>query len=357
MPDASPPLLVQLTPPGRGAVASLHIEGPGALDAVARHFTSRSRRPVVDFPLGRIVVGHFGGEQIVLTRHSDHAIELHCHGGLAAVARIEEILVSDGCRRISWQEWIARQEPDPLAAAARVALAEARTTRTAAILLDQYRGALGRALDEIEASLQAGSKQTAREQIEALLAHAATGLHLTRPWQVVVAGPPNVGKSSLINAIAGYHRAIVHSTPGTTRDVVGLQTAMEGWPVEIFDTAGLRETAEEIELAGIDLARQKIVAADLVVLVFDNSLPWSAEDQALAESHPAALLLYNKSDLPRASESRPAGMEVGAMHPTGIDELCREIAGRLVPHPPPPGAAVPFELEQIERLKGYLRRP
>ena len=172
-----------------------------------------------------------------------------------------------------------------------------------------------------------------------------------------MAGPPNVGKSSLINAIAGYHRAIVHSTPGTTRDVVGLQTAMEGWPVEIFDTAGLRETAEEIELAGIDLARQKIVAADLVVLVFDNSLPWSAEDQALAESHPAALLLYNKSDLPRASESRPAGMEVGAMHPTGIDELCREIAGRLVPHPPPPGAAVPFELEQIERLKGYLRRP
>lgn len=140
MPDASPPLLVQLTPPGRGAVASLHIEGPGALDAVARHFTSRSRRPVVDFPLGRIVVGHFGGEQIVLTRHSDHAIELHCHGGLAAVAHIEEILVSDGCRRISWQEWIARQEPDPLAAAARVALAEARTTRTAAILLDQYRG-------------------------------------------------------------------------------------------------------------------------------------------------------------------------------------------------------------------------
>ena len=180
-------------------------------------------------------------------------------------------------------------------------MAEARTTRTAAILLDQYRGALGRALDEIEASLQAGDKQAAREQTEALLAHAATGLHLTRPWQVVVAGRPNVGKSSLINAIAGYHRAIVHSTPGTTRDVVGLQTAMEGWPVEISDTAGLRETGEEIERAGIDLAQQKIVAADLVVLVFDNSLPWSEQDQALVESHPAALLLYNKSDLPRAS--------------------------------------------------------
>ncbi len=172
-----------------------------------------------------------------------------------------------------------------------------------------------------------------------------------------MAGRPNVGKSSLINAIAGYHRAIVHSTPGTTRDVVGLQTAMEGWPVEIYDTAGLRETGEPIERAGVNLAQQKIVAADLVVLVFDNSLPWSGQDQALVESHPAALLLYNKSDLPRASESRPAGMEVSATHAAGIDELCREIAGRLVPHPPLPGAAVPFELEQIERIEAYLRRP
>ena len=201
-----------------------------------------------------------------------------------------------------------------MAAAARLALAEARTTRAAAILLDQYRGALRRAVEQIEASLQAGAKDAARQQVEALLAHAATGLHLTRPWQVVVAGRPNVGKSSLVNAIAGYQRAIVHSTPGTTRDIVGVQTAMDGWPVEISDTAGLRESGEEIEQAGIDLARQKILAADLVVLVFDNSLPWSEQDQALVESYPAALRVYNKSDLPRAHGARPPGMELSAMH-------------------------------------------
>ena len=312
MPDASPLLLIQLTPPGRGAVASLRIEGPGALDVVARHFVARSGRPLADFPPGRIVVGQFGpgGEEVVLNRHSDSAIELHCHGGLAAVARIEEILVGDGCRRISWQEWTASQEADPFAAAARLALAEARTTRTAAILLDQYRGALRRAMEQIESSLQAGAREAARQQIEALLAHAATGLHLTRPWQVVVAGRPNVGKSSLVNAIAGYQRAIVHSTPGTTRDIVGVQTAMDGWPVEISDTAGLRETGEKIERAGIDLARQKILAADLVVLVFDNSLPWSEQDQALVESYPAALRVHNKSDLPPAPGQRPPGMEI-----------------------------------------------
>jgi tRNA modification GTPase len=337
------------------------------LDLVARYFVARSRRPLADFPPGRLVVGQFGPgsaaggtpvppEEVVLNRHSDSAIELHCHGGLAAVARIEEMLVSGGCRRVSWQEWTANQEADPFAAAARLALAEARTTRSAAILLDQYRGALRGAMEQIEASLQAGANQAARQQIEALLAHAATGSHLTRPWRVVLAGRPNVGKSSLINAIAGYQRAIVHSTPGTTRDVVSLETAIDGWPVEISDTAGLREPGEEIERAGLDLARQKILAADLVVLVFDNSLPWSEQDQALVESYPTALRVYNKSDLPRAPSCgwQPPGLELSAMYSAGIDALCHEIAGRLVPHPPPPGAAVPFEPEQIEQIHGYF---
>ncbi len=370
MPDAYPLLLIQLTPPGRGAVASLRIEGRGALDLVAQHFIARrprvpgargvpgTPRPLADFPPGRIIVGQFGpgGEEVVFNRLSDAAIELHCHGGLAAVARLEEIFVSGGCRRISWQEWTLRQEADPFAAAARLALAEARTARTAAILLDQYRGALRRAVEHIESSLQAGAQDAARQQVEALLAHAATGLHLTRPWQVVVAGRPNVGKSSLINAIAGYQRAIVHSTPGTTRDIVGVQTAMDGWPVEISDTAGLRESGEKIERMGIDLARQKILAADSVVLVFDSSLPWSEADRALAESYPTALRVYNKGDLRRAPGARPPGLELSAAHSAAIDALCQEIAGLLVPHPPPPGAAVPFEAEQIKQIRGYLAR-
>ena len=366
MHDASP-LLIQLTPPGRGAVASLRIEGPDALDLVARYFVTRSGRPLADFPPGRIVVGLFGlggfaggthtlREEVVLSRYSDSAIELHCHGGLAAVARIEEIFVGGGCQQISWQEWTANQEADPFAAAARLALAEARTTRTAAILLDQYRGTLRQALEQIESSLQFGAKDVARQQIETLLAHASTGLHLIRPWQVVVAGQPNVGKSSLINAIAGYQRTIVHSTPGTTRDIVGVQTAMDSWPVELFDTAGLRETGEKSEQAGIDLARQKIFEADLIVLVFDNSLPWSEQNQVLIESYPTALSVHNKSDLPRATGQRPPGLEISAIHSAGIDALCHEIAGRLVPHPPSPGAAVPFEPRHIEQIRGYLAR-
>ena len=130
---------------------------------------------------------------------------------------------------------------------------------------------------------------------------------------------------------------------------------MEGWPVEISDTAGLRESGEQIERAGLDLARQKILTADLVVLVFDNSLPWSKQAQALVESYRTALQVYNKSDLSRGPGQRPSGLELSAMHSTGIDALCHEIASRLVPHPPPPGAAVPFEPQQIEQIRGYLK--
>jgi len=358
MPDASPPLLIQLTSRGRGAVVTLRIDGCGALDVVARHFVGHGGRALADVPSGQIVVGQFGpdGEEVVVSRKSDFAVDLHCHGGLAAVTRIEEIFVRSGCRQISWQEWAKSLEADPIAVAARLALAEVHTTAAAAILLDQYRGALRRAMEQIESSLQAGAKVAARQQIEALLVHSATGLHLIRPWQVVVAGGPNVGKSSLINAIAGYQRAIVHGTPGTTRDIVGVQTAMGGWPVEISDTAGLRETTEKIEQVGIDLARQTILTADLIVLVFDNSLPWSEQDRILVESYPSALRVHNKNDLPCGPGQRPPGLEISALHAAGIDALCHEIAGRLVAHPPPPGAAVPFTPEQVEQIRGYSER-
>ena len=368
-------LLIHLTPPGRGAVASLRLEGPEGVEMLAGLFSAtrkRVPRPLAEVPLRQIIVGHLGGEEVVVSRISDDVIELHCHGGSAAVARLEELLVARGCRKVSWQDWAERQEADPIAADARLALADARTLRTSAILLDQYNGALRKALEQIEAARQAGDSASARRQIDALLAHVDTGLHLTRPWQVVVAGRPNVGKSSLINAIAGYQRAIVHSLPGTTRDIVTVQTALDGWPVEISDTAGLRESDDPIEQAGIELARKKIAAADLLVLVFDASLPWTEADHALvvpasagnelpfrrpslrdsARAGLQALLVANKSDLPRAWVPRPAMMAVSAATSAGVDELCQEIAKRLVPHPPPPGAAVPFLPEHVGRIYG-----
>ncbi len=350
--------LIRLTPPGRGAVTTLRVEGPGALAIVEQNFHARSGRPLSDSPPLQIVVGRLGmeGEEVVVRPTSSEVVELHCHGGLAAVARLEAIFTAAGCQLLDGRTWIAEQEGDPFAAAARLDLAEARTARTASILLDQHRGALRNAVAEIEALLANGRPEIARKQAEALLAHKATGSHLVHPWQVVVAGKPNVGKSSLINRIAGYQRTIVHSRPGTTRDIVGVQTALDGWPVEIFDTAGLRESDDEIERSGIALARRKLRDADQIVLVFDASAAWTAADMALAADYPLALKVYNKIDLPTAGDARPPGLEVSALNELHIEALCREIAARLVPNPPLPGTAVPFRSEQVEQIQSLMDR-
>jgi tRNA modification GTPase len=356
--------VIWLTAPGRGALATLRVEGPGALEIVTVHFLSRSdhaahgARPLGSFAPDRLVVGRFGGsqgEEVVLRRASDEAVEIHCHGGPAAIARIEQLLVQSGCRPLGWQQWVARQESDPMVAAARIALAEARTARTAAILLDQYRGALGRAFHEIQAALARGQTAAARQRLEALRAAAPVGRHLIRPWQVVVAGPPNVGKSSLVNALAGYPRAIVHRAPGTTRDAVTAETIWDGWPVELCDTAGLRDAGDAVERAGIELAGRRMAQADLVLLVFDRSRPWSATDEAVRGARPGAFLVHNKSDLPPADGPRPSGLAVSAAQREGIDTLSKVIAERLVPQPPLPGEAVPFTQVQIDRIDDWLR--
>lgn len=356
-PDSLPLRVIHLTPPGRGAIATVRVEGPGAEEAVAALVRTRNGRFLSDFPQDRLVVARFGdepGEEVVVRRHSDGAIELHCHGGYAVVAMIEQALVTAGGQVVSWQDWAAAHQSDPIAAAARVALAEARTERTAAILLDQYQGALRRAIREIEAATAHGNHGTARRQAETLLSRAPLGRHLTQPWQVVVAGRPNVGKSSLINALAGYDRAIVHPTPGTTRDLITVQTAADGWPIELCDTAGLHAGGDAIERAGIELARQRLAAADLVLLVFDRSQPWSEADQALLDAWPQAMVVHNKADLPAAAGLRPAGPAVSAPLSQGIEALIRTLASRLVPNPPPPGAAVPFVDEQVEQIAGYI---
>ena len=354
------PQVIQLTPPGRGAIATLRIEGRGAIDVVQSHFRTRSGRPLANYRADQIVVGRFGGElgeEVVVRRCGDDAVELHCHGGRAAVAVIEESLASAGCRRVAWRDWIRTRCDDPIAAAALAALAEARTERTAAILLDQYHGALGRAMEEIRQDFDRGNDASARQRIDTLLARARLGEHLTRPWSVALAGRVNVGKSSLMNALAGYGRAIVHHSPGTTRDAVTFATAIDGWPVELCDTAGLRAAGDAIEQAGIERARERLAQADLVVLVADRSEPWSAEDDALVAQWPTGVLVHNKCDLPAASGDRPAGLSTSALGGDGIDILLETIGGRLVADPPLPGAAVPFSSEQMEMVHELLCTP
>ncbi|HVC98688.1 MAG TPA: GTPase [Pirellulales bacterium] len=348
---------IVLTPEGRGAVATVLVSGRDAMAIVGRLFRPASGRPLAAFSMGRIVFGRWGtepGEELVVVCRGADRVEIHCHGGQAAVAAVLEALADVGCRPMTWQAWNCDEAGGAIQAEALEALAHARTERTAAILLDQYHGALGRAIDEIARLLAAGhnsSLATARERLQALLARAPLGLHLIVPFQVVLAGRPNVGKSSLINSLVGYRRSIVHDGPGTTRDVVTAATAFDGWPVELSDTAGLRAGGDELESAGVRLARQRLAGAALRVLVFDAGQAWSADDDDLLAEWPDALVVHTKSDLPPdTSRSRPPGVYANSMAPGGVDELARAIAARLVPDPPAPGATVPFAERHIAAL-------
>jgi tRNA modification GTPase len=264
-------------------------------------------------------------------------VEIHCHGGREIVRLLLELLESRGARLRTWQEMERLTVHDPIRSEAIIALSEAKTTRTAAILLDQVNGAFSRAIDAV---LQCAEASDAERQLTAIDRYLAIGGHLTKPWRVVVAGAPNVGKSSLVNALAGYQRSIVHPAPGTTRDVVTAQVAFDGWPVELADTAGLRNECEPLEAVGIDLALDAASSADLCLWVVDGSALPVCPDAHLE----TVQLVINKTDLPAAWDLATAkgAVAVSALTGSGIANLADVIAHRLVPDPPQPGVAVPF---------------
>lgn len=348
-----------LTPPGRGAVATILVQGQQATTLVDHCFQAAARKPLSKFPLNHIVFGRFvasdgPGEELVVCRTSEDQIEVHCHGGRAAAEAIFHALTSMGCQHSDWQEMVVDQESDPLSAEAREALAAARTERTAAILLDQYRGALRTALEAIIARLDEGQLDTATQQLRLLDRYSELGTHLTQPWKIVLTGRPNVGKSSLINAMLGYQRSIVFDQPGTTRDVLTAQTALDGWPVELFDTAGLRNSDDALEAEGAALALQQVQRADAVVLVFDASLSWSREDAALMAQFPQAVIVHNKSDLTKAEAKRPPGIVTSALDGQGIEVLLAVLIAQLVQELPPPQSAVPFTEQQVKAIRAAL---
>jgi len=358
MTDIDPCEVSLLTPAGRGAVATVLVDGPRAADAVGQFLMLHSGETLDRTPVGRIVVGvwRYGNdkaaEEVVACRRSPQRMEIHCHGGRAAAAAMIESLCDAGCRQIPWQDVVRRDETDPLAAEARILLARARTERAAGILLDQYDGALREAIEQVIDRLKSDDRTTAHELLRELLQYADLGLHLVEPWRVVLVGKANVGKSSLINALVGYRRAIVFPTPGTTRDVVTATTAIDGLAVELADTAGLSQSGDDVERLGVEKARRQAAAADLVLGVFDASGPWTDQDDAMHQEMPDAVIVHHKCDLVESiGPDRPAGLATSAVTCEGLDRLLETVGRRLAPVSPPSGAAVPFLPELVQTLR------
>ncbi len=370
---AERPRWALLSPAGAGAIAVLRVWGRDAVRVVDRVFrpargaglgTTPHRQP----RLGRI--GSTGpGDEVVAVILSDQIVELQCHGGPAAVAEVAAALEFAGAGEANSQCVLEDDTRSQIQAQARIDLIRAMTLRTAEILLEQAWGALERELDGL-AGLIDRDRASALVLAETLRQRARVGTRLVTGWRVVLRGEPNVGKSRLFNAIVGRERAVVHAQAGTTRDCVTAEIAINGWPIELVDTAGERETGDLIEREGVARGRAAEQHADLALLVLDRARPLDpaansllarlrgrGEDPlATAPEPPPTIVVANKVDLPNAwaSDLALVDLEISAEIGAGIDSLVALIAERLVPNPPPPGAGVPFRAEHAQAIEAMI---
>jgi tRNA modification GTPase len=323
-----------LTPPGKAAIATIAVRGSNAW-ALARTLFQPLKGDLPDVPsVGRFWFGRFGAEHRddVVLAAKENGIEIHCHGGLEVVRLIEELLVERGATLVPWEMFFGPAAP------LHSMLTQAPTARSASILLDQVNGAWDK---------------SRRKDVQRLAQLIPLGQHLVEPWKVVLAGAPNVGKSSLMNALAGFPRSIVTPTPGTTRDVVTLRVAIDGWPIELTDTAGIRATESDLERQGIERALAAVRDADLRIWLLDGSEP-----PILPEFAARWQFVINKIDLPAAWDWRQidGAVLISAQTQAGLAELCEVMSRALVPQPPPaPHEPVPCTSEQIAWVRSQIQ--
>ena len=345
-----------LTGEGRGAIATVVVDGPRAAEFVARFFRP-AERPAFRPRPNAILFGEWRWqgrcEELVVCLTAADRIEVHCHGGRWASRQILDSLIAAGAAELSSWSWLRRCGHSQSVADAHQLLAAAKTERTAAILLDQLRGALRRELQALTKLLES-NMEAGQSKLRRLIDHGDVGLHLATPWSVVLVGRPNAGKSSLINCLLGYDRAVVFDQPGTTRDLVSAETAIDGWPVRLTDTAGIREPCDPIENEGIRLAELELATADLVLVVNDLTEPPTEIVELATARHRRILRVATKADL---VPDDPGGDQIRTSSVTGegIETLLRAIAASLVPHAPSAGDGVPLSVNTVARLQLALQ--
>jgi len=343
--------VVELTATGRGAICVLAVFGKNVPQRLQPLFQAANGKPLDRQPVDTPVYGRWKEEDIIVCLSSHRYVEVHCHGGDFAKQRILADLQETGFPISELPSGNQLDTADSAATDALVQLAKAATQKTAAILTWQSEGALDVALANVDRLIEQGALGEAGSLIDQLLMFAEVGLHLVRPWLVAVAGAANAGKSSLINQMVGFDRSIVMDMPGTTRDLVKVESAIEGWPVTLVDTAGLRQSVDSIEQTGVELAKKTIETADLVIHVIDTTQP----DERLRArlKGPDVIEAWNKCDLVRPPENElleDRSVGVAALTGQGVPEFLQLVARQLVPVEPPQGQAVPFLVAHVEEL-------
>lgn len=337
------------TPLARSAISIIRLSGPDCIDIVntifSRDLTKAEANTINygfildrDNPVDEVLVSVFKAPK---SYTCEDVVEINAHGGPLVTRKILELVLSHGARLAKAGEFTQRAflngRIDLSQAEAVEDMIEASTDTGREQAIHSIRGEIRRLLEpliddlmdlianievnidypeyedavQLNAELLLPHSADLLERMEVLLKRSKQGVQLQDGIQTVIIGKPNVGKSSLLNALLGENKAIVTDIAGTTRDLVEGRVKIGSFTLNLIDTAGIRESSDQIEQIGIEKSKDSLQKADLVMLVLDGSKPLDEEDKALLEltKDKKRIVLQNKSDLPSVID---LGIEISA---------------------------------------------
>lgn len=363
-------ICAQISPSGYAAIGMLRISGTDAISIVAKHF--RPANKLLLCPSHRILhgifyseAGHAIDEVLVFVFRAPHSytgedsVEISCHGNPNLANRILRCLLLHA-RMAKAGEFTLRAylngKLDLSQAEAVNDLINAKASKAESAALMQVQGLLSKHLQGIlsqisdarlrcelaidfsdqdlpQIDLDALQRQITNilQEAEELASRGEQGKKIREGIKICISGAPNAGKSSLFNAFLQCGRAIVTPHPGTTRDYLEEGISLNGFPLVIYDTAGLRETADEIESQGIAKSYQLMQEADLILFLVDSTLPEQDNNSLNPSFTDKTITVFSKADLlPNEHPKHPNGVYCSVNSPQGLDELNTRILGRLL---------------------------
>lgn len=366
------------TPLGEGGIAVIRISGDEAIPTAESIFRSKNRLSEASSHTVQYgyVTDPSGGERVeealvTIMRGprsytAEDVVEISCHGGIVSIRKVLELVLQAGARLAEPGEFTKRAflngRIDLAQAEAVMDLIRSKSDRAFKVALKQVEGALSKRIKGLRQSLIeliahievnidypehdveemtnahiTGETNAALTTVESLLSSARQGKILRDGIVTAIVGRPNVGKSSLLNALAQENKAIVTDIPGTTRDVIEEYVTVNGIPLKLMDTAGIRETNDLVEQIGVSRSRDALADADLVLLVLNGAEPLNDDDRKLLAQleGKTTLVVVNKTDLPLQAELKDIRQGYGeeriimmsVQEEKGMDNLEKAISG------------------------------
>lgn len=326
---------------GEAGIGIVRMTGKDSIDIARKVFIGSDDKELVEIKNKRLTYGHIIDEdgtkidevliafmQGPYTYTRENMTEIYCHGGIISVRKVLELLIRTGARLSERGEFTKRAflngRLDLSQAEAVIDIIRSKTDKSFEVSFDQLEGSLSKEIRSIrdiilsmvahvEVSIDFPEEDTEEltyedlkadaelvdKRIQDLLSTANKGKILRDGINTVILGKPNVGKSSLLNAILKENRAIVTDVPGTTRDIIEEYVNIDGIPLKIVDTAGIRATEDIVERIGVDRAKESLESSDLIIAVFDVSRDFTDEDIEIMKllKNKKSIVLLNKIDL------------------------------------------------------------